>query len=124
VAISSLRSAQERLASSQPLRLSHSPSTGFNSGAYAGQVLHLQPRLGSRPGVQVARVMGAEVVPDDGDLLVAELVAKAVQRTDALAGVVGALQQVEPHPGRRLVVAVLAGRKATSPHIEICLPRR
>src|ERR671911_2750687 len=51
--------------------------------------------------------MRAEVVPDDRGRLVAELVAQAVQHADALAGVVGALQQVEPHPGRRVGVAIL-----------------
>src|SRR5512133_1540116 len=54
-------------------------------------------------------MMGAEVVPDDRHWLVAELVAQPVQHADALAGVVGALQQVEAHPGRRLLPVVLAG---------------
>ena len=100
VAISSARSAQQRLANSQPFRLAHSPSTGSNSGARR-QVLHHQPRLGGRPGVQVAGVMRAEVVPDDRHRLVAELVAQAVQHADERCCVVGALQQVQAHPGRR-----------------------
>jgi hypothetical protein len=37
VAITSSAVWQQRLANSPPLTLVHSPSTGFNSGAYAGR---------------------------------------------------------------------------------------
>src|SRR4029450_1716436 len=74
--------------------------------------------------VRVAGVVGAEVVPDDRGRLVAELGAQAVQHADALAGVVGALQQVDAHPGRHLlavagrasVEAAISGTVALSDH--------
>ena len=52
-------------------------------------------------------MMGAKVVPDDRDRLVVELGAQALQPPDALAGVVGTVQQVKAHPGRRSVLVLV-----------------
>src|SRR6266536_1820008 len=116
VAISSRRSAQQRLASSRPFRMAHSPSTGSSSRAYDGRYSNTSHGWVAAQACGLAGVMRAEVVPDDRHRLVAELVAQAVQHADERCCVVGALQQVEAHPGRRrlaLARAFLSSRGTT-----------